>query len=33
MQKLGAERNIRNPLAQPDVVQIRTKRDCDLIKT
>ena len=33
MQKLGAERNIRHPLAQPDVVQIRTKRDCDLIKT
>lgn len=33
MQNIGAERNIRNPLAQPDTVQIRTQKDCDLKKT
>lgn len=33
MQNIGAERNIRNPLAQPDTVQIRTWKDCDPKKT
>ena len=33
MQNIGADRNIRNPLAQPDTVQIRTRKDCDLKKT
>lgn len=33
MQNIGAERNIRNPLAQPDTVQIRTWKNCDPKKT